>query len=66
MCSASALPAVDPVPCTTLKTPGGPPASRKSFAKSVAESGEICAGLRITELPMASAGATFHAAIING
>jgi hypothetical protein len=37
-----------------------------SLASRLADSGDCSAGFRITELPAASAGAVFHAAIISG
>ena len=43
-----------------LSTPGGSPASVARSARSEAESGAHSAGLRITVLPAASAGASFH------
>ena len=39
-CAASALPTAGPNPVTTLKTPGGNPASSISAASSTAEAGE--------------------------
>ena len=57
-CSTSAWPTSLPVPCTTLKTPGGRPASRATSAISTAAIGVCSAGLRTTELPAASAAAT--------
>ena len=66
LCSASAAPAVSPKPFTTLNTPGGPPASTNSCAINNPDSGDCSAGFSTTELPAASAGATFHAAISKG
>jgi len=37
-----------------------------SLAMRLPDSGDCSAGFRITELPAASAGATFHDAIISG
>ena len=42
------------------------PASSASSAKSKAERGDASAGLRTTEQPTASAGATFQTAIVSG
>ncbi len=55
-CSTSAAPATSPMPCTTLTTPGGMPASRHSRAVTMAASGVCSAGFSTTELPQASAG----------
>ena len=44
----------------------GRPASRASSAKRSALSGVSSAGLSTTVLPAASAGASFHAAIVSG
>ena len=57
-CSTSACPTSWPVPCTTLNTPGGSPASIATSAISTAAIGVCSAGLRTTELPAASAAAT--------
>ena len=48
-------------PVTTLTTPGGSPASAQTSAKSRADSGVRKAGLMMTVLPMARAGATTRA-----
>ena len=45
---------------------GAPPASRNNWASRVAESGDFWAGFSTTELPIASAGATFQALISSG
>jgi len=66
MCSASGSPAPLPNPGNTLNTPGGMPASIASSAIRIAVSGDFSDGLRITELPIASAGAIFQIAISNG
>ncbi len=66
MCSASALPAVWPKPGTTLNTPVGSPASEASSARRIAVSGDFSDGFRTNELPAASAGPIFHAAMISG
>jgi len=53
-----ASPTPGPSPLTRLKTPGGKPASSIISASSMAESGAISVGLRMTVQPTASAGAT--------
>lgn len=62
---ASASPASLPKPCTTLSTPGG---SRSPISSSSTQmpSGVCSAGLSTMQLPAASAGASFHAAISSG
>ncbi len=55
-----------PGPTTTLTTPSGSPASAASSAKRSAVSGVSSAGFSTTVLPAASAGASFHAAIVSG
>ena len=65
-CSVSALPAVSPIPCTTLSTPGGNPASSAVSASSCAVNGDHSAGLWTTVHPAASAGAIFHVDSMNG
>ena len=66
-CWVSAEPAESgPKPCTTLRTPGGSPASMASRASSVADFGVSSAGLSTTVLPQASAGATFQDSSISG
>ena len=57
-CRTSASPAT-PVPCTTLTTPSGRPASRATSAKSSAVKGVNSAGLMTTVLPAASEAGTF-------
>ncbi len=62
---ASGLPASTPKPLTTFSTPGG----RRSAISSTTSSrlaGVCSAGLITTQLPAASAGASFHAAIRMG
>ena len=54
------LPDLDPGPVTTLTTPAGIPASCAISASARAVSGVWLAGLMMTVLPQASAGATFH------
>jgi len=48
---------------TTLNTPSGTPASDARRANSSADSGDCSAGLRITLLPIARAGAIFQEVI---
>jgi hypothetical protein len=62
----SASPVVRPSPCTTLKIPGGTPASTASSASLSTENGVISEGFSTTALPAASAGAIFHDAITSG
>ena len=50
----------------TLSTPGGRPTSCAISASASAVSGVWLAGLMITVLPHASAGATFHAVSSSG
>ncbi|MNO93857.1 hypothetical protein D3C76_854640 [compost metagenome] len=66
MCRPRALPAVSPRPGTTFSTPSGMPASSASSASRRAENGDCSAGLSTTELPAASAGASFQAAMSSG
>src|SRR5262245_51444852 len=49
-----------PKPWTTLKTPGGRPASDATSASNVAVEGVSSDGFTTTQLPQASAGATFQ------
>ena len=62
----SAMPTLAPGPVTTLKTPSGSPASWQRSANRRAVSGVCDAGLMITVLPAASAGAIFHDERRNG
>ena len=64
--AARAAPAVSPKPGTTFTTPAGTPASAISPARRSAVSGVCSAGLSTTQLPAASAGPSFHAAISSG
>ena len=64
--ATSAAPASSPIPCTTLKTPGGSSASAARSASSEQESGDHSAGLRTTVQPAASAGAVFQVESMNG
>jgi hypothetical protein len=54
-----------PKPLTTLSTPGGRHLAASS-ANSRIVAGVCSAGLSTTQLPAASAGASFHAAINSG
>ena len=54
--ATSVAPASSPIPWTTLKTPGGMPASSVRSARSEHESGAHSGGLRTTAHPAASAG----------
>ena len=64
-CPTTAAP-VAPAPGRMLTTPGGRSACWQISAKSIAVSGVVSAGLSTTVLPVASAGATFHASISSG
>ena len=55
-----------PLPVTTLKTPGGRPASAQISAKSKAVKRVYVAGFNTTVLPMAKAGQTFQTSNIRG
>ena len=59
-------PTCSPMPCTRLNTPGGKPASTVRSASNEHDSGDHSAGLRITVLPAANAGATFHVDSMKG
>lgn len=63
--SANILP-MAPLPVTTLKTPGGNPASAHTSANRRADSRVYVAGFRTTVFPMASAGAIFQVNNIRG
>ena len=62
---ASGLPASRPKPLTMLSTPGGS-RSPMSSAQTMIEAGVCSAGLSTTQLPAASAGASFQHAISSG
>ena len=62
-CLTRCSPATAPLPGTTWKTSSGSPACKASSARRSAVSGVYCAGLTITVLPAASAGAKPQAAI---
>src|SRR5471032_3208468 len=64
-CATSAAPHSRP-PVTTLNTPGGTPASSASSAIRNAVSGVSGEGLMTIVQPAASAGTSFHTAIIKG
>ncbi len=65
-CPARYEPIVAPGPGTTLTTPGKQPASRQICPSMSAVNGVGDAGLRITALPAAIAGATFQPAMSSG
>jgi hypothetical protein len=54
------------MPCTTLNTPAGMPASWHRSANRLQLSGLHSAGFRMTVLPAAKAGAHFHVLSMNG
>ena len=61
-----ALPVVGPKPVTTLKTPGGKPASSKSRANSRVEAG-VCYAVFTTKVqPAARAGASLKVSRSSG
>ncbi len=62
----SGFPTFEPEPVTTLKTPGGSPASSSAFAKFTTESGVSVAGLMTTVFPQTSAAVDFQAGIAMG
>ena len=64
--AAMAAPAVSPNPVMMLTMPSGTPASCIRLTSRSALSGVSSAGFRMTALPHARAGATFHAAISSG
>ena len=57
---------MSPAPGSTLSTPAGSPASAAISASTSAVSGVVSAGLSTIVLPVASAGAIFHAAMSSG
>ena len=65
-CLPIGSPTSGPSPGRTFKTPGGIPASIASSATLSAVIDVCSAGLTITLLPPASAGAIFHASIMRG
>ena len=60
------IPISEPVPCRTLRTPLGRPASMHSDEKYPAVHGVTSEGFAITVLPIASAGAIFQVNKYNG
>jgi hypothetical protein len=54
------------MPCTTLKTPAGKPASSVRSAKREQERGAHSGGFRTTVQPAARAGAVFHVESMKG
>ncbi len=62
---ASGLPASTPKPLTTFSTPGGSRSPMTSISLRI-DHGVCSAGLRTTQLPAASAGASFQVAIRIG
>ncbi len=62
---ASGLPHSMPKPLTTLTTPGGSRSPISSISTRI-DTGVCSAGLSTTQLPAASAGASFHTAISSG
>jgi hypothetical protein len=65
-CRESASPVMRPSPCTTLKSPGGTPASMANSASRSADQGVSSDGLSTTALPAASAAPTFHDTMTSG
>ncbi len=62
----SAVPVTEPLPVTTLNTPGGRPPSARSSAKRRVVSGVVPAGLATTVLPATSAGASLlHSSVVG-
>ncbi|SKT41971.1 Uncharacterised protein [Mycobacteroides abscessus subsp. abscessus] len=62
---ASGLPASTPKPLTTFTVPDGSKSAISSISTRI-EAGVCSAGLSTTQLPAASAGASFHTAINRG
>src|SRR5450756_875585 len=62
----SGMPTFEPLPVTTLKTPGVRPASSRARAKFTTESGVSVAGLMTTVLPHTRAAVVFQAGIAIG
>ncbi len=62
---ASGLPVSTPKPLTMLMTPGGSRSPMRSTSTMI-EAGVCSAGLRTTQLPAASAGASFQTAMRMG
>src|SRR5437763_318097 len=59
-CAVIAAPTVGPVPCTTLSTPFGKPASTQTSQSNDAVIGVSSLGFAIAVLPTAMAGAIFQ------
>src|SRR5438045_9251504 len=59
-CAVIAAPTFGPVPCTTLSTPFGRPASRQTSHSMLAVIGVSSLGLAMAVLPTAIAGAIFQ------
>ncbi|MCY1540680.1 hypothetical protein D9M68_763330 [compost metagenome] len=62
---ASGLPASTPKPLTMFRTPGGSRSPMTSISTRI-DTGVCSAGLSTTQLPAASAGASFHTAMRIG
>ncbi len=65
-CRARCRPRLPPGPGKTCNTPSGRPASLARPAMRSADRGVLEAGFRMTELPVASDGASFQAVVVNG
>ena len=65
-CEASLAPTSGPSPVIRLKTPGGTPHSWATCASRNSDSGVFSSTLTTTELPAASAGATFQIPSTSG
>src|SRR4030095_10753095 len=61
-----ASPTTEPRPITRLNTPGGSDVREMISVSAQTDPGTRSAGLMTTQLPNASAGAIFHAAIESG
>src|SRR4051794_18322039 len=65
--SATSLAPVDtPLPCTTLKTPGGSSAASAASARRAQDKGAHSGGLTTIVLPLARAGPAFQVVSIKG
>ena len=65
-CVTSASPATEPAPGTTLKTPGGSPASVRISASRRVVNGVVSAGLATTVFPHSSAGPSLlHSSVVG-
>src|SRR5438874_12704818 len=65
-CAVIAAPTFGPVPCTTLSTPFGRPASRQTSHSMLAVIGVSSLGFAMAVLPTAIAGAIFQVSKYNG